>query len=167
MMLSKHHWILVTVMISIFCYFIDLIGLSWLIVFVNEILKHVCSYREDGELEDGEIDDEGISIEEVKETKEESEEVEKDKEKGKDREKDEKSHRHSRKRHRKIKDKRRSKRRRRDRQKVHSVVSFCATVTSFYLSCYLFSTFSNSASLSIQWLQLGQLWLRAWASRQT
>lgn len=76
------------------------------------------SYREDGELEDGEIDDEGISIEEVKETKEESEEAEKDKDKEKEREKDDKSHRHSRKRHRKIKEKRRSKRRRRDRQKV-------------------------------------------------
>ncbi len=92
-------------------------------------------------MEDGEIDDEGIGIEEVKETKEESEEVEKDKEKGKDREKDEKSHRHSRKRHRKIKEKQRSKRRRRERQKVRPVVSFCATVTSFYLFSYFFQHF--------------------------
>lgn len=116
--------------LHIHCYFTDLIAL---IVFVNEILKRVWSYREDGELEDGEIDDEGIGIEEVKDIKEESEEVEKEKEKGKDREKEDKSHRHSRKRHRKIKEKRRSKRRRRDRQKVRSiVVSCCASVTIFF-----------------------------------
>ncbi|XP_051946034.1 zinc finger CCCH domain-containing protein 6-like [Xyrauchen texanus] len=76
--------------------------------------------REDCELEDGEINDEGISIEEEKEIKEESEEAEKDKKKGKEREKDDKSHRHSRKRHGKIKEKRRSRKRRRDRQKHHS-----------------------------------------------
>lgn len=98
------------------------------------------SYREDGELEDGEIDDEGISIEEVKETKEESEEAEKDKDKEKEREKDDKSHRHSRKRHRKIKEKRRSKRRRRDRQKViyHCVFFFWQMSIVFTFSFMLF-----------------------------
>lgn len=100
-------------------------------------------------MEDGEIDDEGISIEEVKETKEESEEVEKDREKGKDREKDEKSHRHSRKRHRKIKEKRRSKRRRRDRQKVHSLLSFCATVTSLDLFSYLLFFYIFQLSITL------------------
>nr|XP_057914850.1 zinc finger CCCH domain-containing protein 6 isoform X2 [Doryrhamphus excisus] len=79
--------------------------------------------REDGELEDGEIDDEGIGIEE--ENKEvtkvnEDKEKEKEKERDKAKEKDEKSYRHSRKRYKKTKEKRRSKRRRRDRQKRHS-----------------------------------------------
>lgn len=79
--------------------------------------------REDGELEDGEIDDEGIGIEE--ENKEATEvnddkdkEKEKEKEKEKLKEKEEKTHRHSRKRYKKTREKRRSKRRRRDRQKV-------------------------------------------------
>lgn len=81
-------------------------------------------------MEDGEIDDEGISIEEVKESKEESEGAEKDKEKVKD----EKSHRHSRKRHRKIKEKRRSKRRRRERQKViYHCILFFVQLVCFYL----------------------------------
>ncbi|XP_061693012.1 zinc finger CCCH domain-containing protein 6 isoform X2 [Syngnathoides biaculeatus] len=74
---------------------------------------------EDGELEDGEIDDEGIGIEE--ENKEASEEKQqKEKEKEKTKEKEEKSHRYSRKRYKKTREKRRSKRRRRDRQKHHS-----------------------------------------------
>ncbi|XP_029031136.1 zinc finger CCCH domain-containing protein 6 isoform X2 [Betta splendens] len=80
---------------------------------------------EDGELEDGEIDDEGIGIEEenkevaeVIEDKENGKEKEKEKEKTK--EKEEKTHRHSRKRSKKTREKRRSKRRRRDRQKHHS-----------------------------------------------
>ncbi|XP_068597327.1 zinc finger CCCH domain-containing protein 6 [Brachionichthys hirsutus] len=79
--------------------------------------------REDGELEDGEIDDEGIGIEEenkeateVTDGKEKEKEIEKDKSK----EKEEKTHRHSRKRYKKTREKRRSKRRRRDRQKYHS-----------------------------------------------
>lgn len=75
--------------------------------------------REDGELEDGEIDDEGIGIEEEnKEATEVSEEKEREKEKEKAKEKEEKAHRHSRKRYKKTREKRRSKRRRRDRQKV-------------------------------------------------
>ncbi|KAL7383736.1 hypothetical protein ABVT39_016647 [Epinephelus coioides] len=76
---------------------------------------------EDGELEDGEIDDEGIGIEEEnKEAPEVNEEKEKEKEKEKVKEKEEKTHRHSRKRYKKTREKRRSKRRRRDRQKHHS-----------------------------------------------
>ncbi|XP_026211400.1 zinc finger CCCH domain-containing protein 6 isoform X2 [Anabas testudineus] len=80
---------------------------------------------EDGELEDGEIDDEGIGIEEEnKEAPEVNEDKEKEKEKEKEREKtkdkEEKTHRHSRKRYKKAREKRRSKRRRRDRQKHHS-----------------------------------------------
>ncbi|KAF5900364.1 zinc finger CCCH domain-containing protein 6-like, partial [Clarias magur] len=75
---------------------------------------------EDGELEDGEIDDEGIGIEEENETKAEPEDLEKDKGKEKVREKDDKSYRHAHKRHRKIKEKRKSKKRRRERQKHHS-----------------------------------------------
>ncbi|XP_017268285.1 zinc finger CCCH domain-containing protein 6 isoform X2 [Kryptolebias marmoratus] len=78
---------------------------------------------EDGELEDGEIDDEGIEIEEenkeAAEVKEDNEK-EKEKEKDKSKEKEEKARRHSRKRYKKIKEKRRSKRRRRDRQRHHS-----------------------------------------------
>ncbi|KAM7385759.1 hypothetical protein PAMP_001817 [Pampus punctatissimus] len=78
-------------------------------------------FREDGELEDGEIDDEGIGIEEEnKETAEVNEEKEKEKEKEKAKEKEEKTHRHSRKRYKKTREKKRSKRRRRDRQKHHS-----------------------------------------------
>ncbi|XP_068424750.1 zinc finger CCCH domain-containing protein 6 isoform X2 [Clinocottus analis] len=74
---------------------------------------------EDGELEDGEIDDEGIGIEEEnKEAAPGNEDKEKEKEKGKG--KEEKTHRHSRKRYKKTREKRRSKRRRRDRQKHHS-----------------------------------------------
>lgn len=76
-------------------------------------------FREDGELEDGEIDDEGIGIEEEnKEPTEVNEDKEKEKEKEKAKEKEEKTHRHSRKRYKKTREKRRSKRRRRDRQKV-------------------------------------------------
>ncbi|XP_042358407.1 zinc finger CCCH domain-containing protein 6 isoform X2 [Plectropomus leopardus] len=76
---------------------------------------------EDGELEDGEIDDEGIGIEEEnKEATEVNEDKEKEKEKEKAKEKEEKTHRHSRKRYKKTREKRRSKRRRRDRQKHHS-----------------------------------------------
>nr|XP_033469878.1 zinc finger CCCH domain-containing protein 6 isoform X3 [Epinephelus lanceolatus] len=76
---------------------------------------------EDGELEDGEIDDEGIGIEEEnKEAPEVNEDKEKEKEKEKVKEKEEKTHRHSRKRYKKTREKRRSKRRRRDRQKHHS-----------------------------------------------
>lgn len=90
--------------------------------------KTVCShyasftpFREDGELEDGEIDDEGIGIEEEnKDAAEviEDKDKEKDKEKEKTKEREEKSHRHSRKRYKKTREKRHSKRRRRDRQKV-------------------------------------------------
>lgn len=82
-------------------------------------------YREDGELEDGEIDDEGIGIEEEnKETTEvnDGKEKEKEKEKAKEKEKEEKTHRHSRKRYKKTREKRRSKRRRRDRQKVRCFI---------------------------------------------
>ncbi|XP_077352220.1 zinc finger CCCH domain-containing protein 6 isoform X2 [Festucalex cinctus] len=78
---------------------------------------------EDGELEDGEIDDEGIGIEEEnKESQEVNEDKDKAKEKERDKakEKEDKSHRHSRKRYKKTREKRRSKRRRRDRQKHHS-----------------------------------------------
>ncbi|XP_030011866.1 zinc finger CCCH domain-containing protein 6 isoform X2 [Sphaeramia orbicularis] len=78
---------------------------------------------EDGELEDGEIDDEGIGIEEeIKEATDVNEDKEKEKEKEKEKvkEKEEKTHRHSRKRYKKTREKRRSKRRRRDRQKHHS-----------------------------------------------
>ncbi|XP_077437803.1 zinc finger CCCH domain-containing protein 6 isoform X2 [Vanacampus margaritifer] len=76
---------------------------------------------EDGELEDGEIDDEGIGIEEEnKEAQEVNEDKAKEKERDKAKEKDDKSHRHSRKRYKKTREKRRSKRRRRDRQKHHS-----------------------------------------------
>ncbi|XP_026165944.1 zinc finger CCCH domain-containing protein 6 isoform X2 [Mastacembelus armatus] len=85
---------------------------------------------EDGELEDGEIDDEGIGIEEEnKETVEVNEDKEKEKEKEKDKakEKEEKTHRHSRKRYKKTREKRRSKRRRRDRQKHHSPSSSSST----------------------------------------
>lgn len=85
--------------------------------------------REDGELEDGEIDDEGIGIEEEKEIKVEPEVLEKDREKEKVREKDDKSHRHTHKRHRKIKEKHKSKRRRRDRQKVYSPLSPLKCIT--------------------------------------
>lgn len=74
-------------------------------------------FREDGELEDGEIDDEGIGIEEEKKEAIEAT-IEKEKEKVKAKEREEKLHRHSRKRSRKTKEKRRSKRRRRDRAKV-------------------------------------------------
>ncbi|XP_047208238.1 zinc finger CCCH domain-containing protein 6 isoform X2 [Girardinichthys multiradiatus] len=78
---------------------------------------------EDGELEDGEIDDEGIEIEE--ENKEAAEvkddnEKEKEKEKEKSKEKEEKARRHARKRYKKTKEKRRSKRRKRERQRHHS-----------------------------------------------
>lgn len=93
-------------------------------------------------MEDGEIDDEGISIEEVKESKEESEGAEKDKEKVKD----EKSHRHSRKRHRKIKEKRRSKRRRRERQKViyHCIFFFVQLVCfDLFFNAFFPPIFSN------------------------
>lgn len=72
-------------------------------------------------MEDGEIDDEGIGIEEEnKEATEvnEDKENEKEKEKEKTKEKEEKTHRRSRKRSKKTREKRRSKRRRRDRQKV-------------------------------------------------
>lgn len=80
-------------------------------------------YREDGELEDGEIDDEGIGIEEEnKETTEVNDGKEKEKEKEKAKEKEEKTHRHSRKRYKKTREKRRSKRRRRDRQKVRCFI---------------------------------------------
>lgn len=88
------------------------------------VYSHYASFtpfREDGELEDGEIDDEGIGIEEEnKEAAEviEDKEKDKDKEKEKTKEKEEKSHRHSRKRYKKTREKRHSKRRRRDRQKV-------------------------------------------------
>ncbi|RXM37194.1 Zinc finger CCCH domain-containing protein 6 [Acipenser ruthenus] len=70
----------------------------------------VCFHnREDGELEDGEIDDEGIGIEdEGKELKEEN------------KDKDEKPHKKSRKKHRQDRDKRKAKKRRRDRHKHHS-----------------------------------------------
>ncbi|KAM4730451.1 zinc finger CCCH domain-containing protein 6 isoform 3-T3 [Anableps anableps] len=79
--------------------------------------------REDGELEDGEIDDEGIEIEE--ENKEAAEvkddnEKEKEKEKEKSKEKEEKARRHSRKRYKKTREKRKSKRRKRERQRHHS-----------------------------------------------
>lgn len=73
--------------------------------------------REDGELEDGEIDDEGIGIEEEKKEPPEVVEVN-EKEEKKVKEKEEKTHRHSRKRYKKSREKRRSKRRRRDRPKV-------------------------------------------------
>ncbi|KAM4730452.1 zinc finger CCCH domain-containing protein 6 isoform 4-T4 [Anableps anableps] len=78
---------------------------------------------EDGELEDGEIDDEGIEIEE--ENKEAAEvkddnEKEKEKEKEKSKEKEEKARRHSRKRYKKTREKRKSKRRKRERQRHHS-----------------------------------------------
>ncbi|XP_068183859.1 zinc finger CCCH domain-containing protein 6 isoform X2 [Antennarius striatus] len=80
--------------------------------------------REDGELEDGEIDDEGIGIEEEnKEVTEVTDGKEKEIEKEKAKEKEEKTHRHSRKRYKKTREKRRSKRRRRDRQKYHSTSS--------------------------------------------
>lgn len=88
-----------------------------------------CFYlsREDGELEDGEIDDEGIGIEEDnKEAVEVNEEKEKEKEKI--REKEEKAHRHSRKRYRKTREKRRSKRRRRDRPKVRCYCTACCCI---------------------------------------
>lgn len=88
-----------------------------------------CFYlsREDGELEDGEIDDEGIGIEEDnKEAAEVNEEKEKEKEKI--REKEEKAHRHSRKRYRKTREKRRSKRRRRDRPKVRCYCTACCCI---------------------------------------
>lgn len=78
-------------------------------------------------MEDGEIDDEGIGIEE--ETKVETEDLEKDREKERVREKDDKSHRHTHKRHRKIKEKRKSKKRRRDRQKVYSQLPFSKNIT--------------------------------------
>lgn len=90
-----------------------------------------CFYlsREDGELEDGEIDDEGIGIEEDnKEAAEVNEEKEKEKEKEKIREKEEKAHRHSRKRYRKTREKRRSKRRRRDRPKVRCYCTACCCI---------------------------------------
>lgn len=95
--------------------------------------------REDGELEDGEIDDEGIGIEEEnKEAPEVNEDKEKEKEKEKEREKtkdkEEKTHRHSRKRYKKAREKRRSKRRRRDRQKVNC-----------YYRCY-YKLISHTAS---------------------
>lgn len=80
--------------------------------------------REDGELEDGEIDDEGIGIEE--ENKEAAEVIdEKEKEREKTKEREEKSHRHSRKRYKKTREKRHSKRRRRDRQKVRCTFTSC------------------------------------------
>lgn len=80
-------------------------------------------FREDGELEDGEIDDEGIGIEEEnKEATEVNDGKEKEKEKEKAKEKEEKTHRHSRKRYKKTREKRRSKRRRRDRQKVRCFI---------------------------------------------
>ncbi|XP_041107778.1 zinc finger CCCH domain-containing protein 6-like isoform X2 [Polyodon spathula] len=64
---------------------------------------------EDGELEDGEIDDEGIGIEDKgKELKEEN------------KDKDEKPHKKSRKKHRQDRDKRKAKKRRRGRHKHHS-----------------------------------------------
>ncbi|XP_008428148.1 zinc finger CCCH domain-containing protein 6 isoform X2 [Poecilia reticulata] len=78
---------------------------------------------EDGELEDGEIDDEGIEIEE--ENKEAAEVKddngkEKEKEKEKNKEKEEKARRHARKRYKKTREKRKSKRRKRERQRHHS-----------------------------------------------
>lgn len=87
-------------------------------------------FREDGELEDGEIDDEGIGIdEENKETTEVKEEKEKEKERDRAKEK-EKLHRHSRKRYKKTRDKKRSKKRRHDRPRVRKG-SFCLSADSW------------------------------------
>lgn len=74
-------------------------------------------------MEDGEIDDEGIGIEENKEAKETRVDKEKDKERDQ-KEKERETHRHSRKRYKKTKEKRKSKRRRRDRQKVQQHLCF-------------------------------------------
>lgn len=106
-------------------------------------------FREDGELEDGEIDDEGIGIEEEnKDTVEATEEKEKEKVKAK--EKEEKLHRHSRKRYRKPKEKRRSKRRRRDRAKVKSMHDFKCNICLNLLSCCITGSSFCAAPLSLQ-----------------
>lgn len=139
------------------------------------------SYREDGELEDGEIDDEGIGIEEENKeatevTEEKEKEREKEKEKEKAKEKEEKAHRHSRKRYKKTREKRRSKRRRRDRQKVrchftcYNIVSLSATAIRAWIwttqtnwTCFALS----SAPLPLQQLQLWQLWFWLRPTRKT
>lgn len=92
-------------------------------------------------MEDGEINDEGIGIEEEKDPRAEPEDLEKDREKEKVREKEDKSHRHTHKRHRKIKEKRKSKRRRRDRQKVSSLIYFPKNITFCVSERAAFCTF--------------------------
>lgn len=121
---------------------------------------HFAPFREDGELEDGEIDDEGIGIEE--ENKEATEvvddkEKEKEKEKEKSKEREEKSHRHSRKRYKKTREKRHSKRRRRDRQKVSCNSTLSNYVARKHFFCNFFSPSPSSAPLPLQQLQLRQL----------
>lgn len=109
----------------------------------------VLLFREDGELEDGEIDDEGIGIEEEnKEAIEATEEKEKEKVKAK--EKEEKLHRHSRKRYRKPKEKRRSKRRRRDRAKVKYMHDFKCNICFSLLSCGITGSPFSAAPLPLQ-----------------
>lgn len=112
-------------------------------------------FREDGELEDGEIDDEGIGIEEEnKEATEVNEDKGKEKEKEKTKEKEEKTHRHSRKRYKKTREKRRSKRRRRDRQKVrYYICNYNISSISPYDVSFVPAALS-SAPLPLQQLQL-------------
>lgn len=123
--------------------------------------------REDGELEDGEIDDEGIGIEEEnKEATEGNEDKEKEKEKEKERakEKEERTHRHSRKRYKKTREKRRSKRRRRDRQKVkcsqscqYNIMSLVSGEKQCAPTHFTVASAVSSAPLPLLQLQLRQL----------